>query len=472
MPEVTAADRQDNILNHAKKLYSDGKFKAALAAFKEAILRCPCTRDVLVQSKKLGLSLKDIQISRCHCKDFDLLLASTPPKLCMYKLAKRPCTCGSDVVHCNVSSHLRALDGIIATYEKLQAPAKARQYAILFIITCPHAPQGYLRLAEALRLGDTENSPNTVARCRRIYRQAIQSVEEYGGKVKPVLMLKTLTNMLRMDIGKVKDLSLLCVGKLNIDPQVLRAVLKLLVQLESLELTGTTHPQAVNGIDLDMMPPADICGGLIRAYQRIATLFVHLAPNTKALPPVMELPRLEHLCLRLPESPPNEAIANLAALSWFLELMKPSMTNGTLKSLAISFNSQTQHLFDSVLNKHAIRTLSCMDFIDEEWLSGPEPSCGDRFCTWVQTFPNLTALGVFPQRTMTCGMHVLKVLHNESMIKLIYTNVLAGTMRDHVLAKAKERGITVIEHLDRIPEEGRPWCPSDVLRRLERGHEF
>lgn len=36
MPEVTATDRQNAILDVARKLYSDGKFKAALAAFKEA----------------------------------------------------------------------------------------------------------------------------------------------------------------------------------------------------------------------------------------------------------------------------------------------------------------------------------------------------------------------------------------------------------------------------------------------------
>lgn len=38
MPEVTAANKQDKILNSARKLYSDGKFKAALAAFKEVKL--------------------------------------------------------------------------------------------------------------------------------------------------------------------------------------------------------------------------------------------------------------------------------------------------------------------------------------------------------------------------------------------------------------------------------------------------
>lgn len=36
MPEVTAADRQYAFLDKARKLYGEGKFKAALAAFKEA----------------------------------------------------------------------------------------------------------------------------------------------------------------------------------------------------------------------------------------------------------------------------------------------------------------------------------------------------------------------------------------------------------------------------------------------------
>lgn len=210
MPEVTAADRQNAFLDKARKLYSDGKFKAALAAFKEAsfqtcteamtnnpltltfkaLLRCPCTRDVLVQSKKMGLSLEDIQISRCQCKDFGSLPTLNSPKLSMYKIAKNPCVCGSGVSHCNVTSHLNALDGIIATYEKLDAPVKARQYATLLIITSPRAPEGYLRLAKALRLSDAEQSPDTMMRCRWIYRQAIQSVQTYGNEDHPKLKVR------------------------------------------------------------------------------------------------------------------------------------------------------------------------------------------------------------------------------------------------------------------------------------------
>lgn len=153
----------------------------------KALLRCTCTRDVLVQSKKMGLSLKEIQISRCHCKDFESLPPLGSPRLAMYTLAKRACTCGSDVFHCNVASHLNALDGMIATYEKLEAPVKARQHATLLVITSPRAPEGYLRLAKALRMCDTEQSPETITRCRWIYRQAVQSVQTYGNRDHPKL---------------------------------------------------------------------------------------------------------------------------------------------------------------------------------------------------------------------------------------------------------------------------------------------
>lgn len=153
----------------------------------KALLRCPCTRDVLVQSKKMGLSLKEIQISRCHCKDFESLPPLGSPRLAMYTLAKSACTCGSDVFHCNVASHLNALDGMIATYEKLEAPVKARQHATLLVITSPRVPEGYLRLAKALRMCDTEQSSETITRCRWIYRQAMQSVQTYGNKDHPKL---------------------------------------------------------------------------------------------------------------------------------------------------------------------------------------------------------------------------------------------------------------------------------------------
>lgn len=136
----------------------------------------------MVQSKKLGLSLKEIPIPRCHCKDFESLPIWGSHRLALYKMAKRPCTCGSGLFHCNSQGHLAALEGMIATYEKLDSPVKAREHASLLIIISPRAPEGYLRLAKALRLCDTAQSPDTTARCRWIYRQAIESVQAYGNK--------------------------------------------------------------------------------------------------------------------------------------------------------------------------------------------------------------------------------------------------------------------------------------------------
>ncbi|KAI7788125.1 hypothetical protein LA080_012189 [Diaporthe eres] len=617
MPEVTASDRQKAFLDKARKLYSDGKFKAALAAFKEAsfqtctearandllthslkaLLRCPCTRDVMVQSKKLGLNLKEIQISRCHCKDFESLSTSNSPKLAMYTLAKRACTCGSDVFHCNVPCHLNALDGVIATYEKLEAPVKARQYATLLIITSPRAPEGYLRLAKALRLGDTEQSPETITRCRWIYRQATQSVQTHGDKDHP--KLKIMADLLRMDVialvpaelrtmilenldqsdlcrsmrvskawktacldprlwrhltfigtsrrnlrkgvfnkiitkraqCKAKSLALCGVSKLNIDLPILKATLKALNQLESLSLKGIMVAED-KSMDWQAAPPSDTwsrtlfeeappslkilhMGGFVPVCEpepRSAISAIPMAqsleelclshvtsystgpfllssttwpklrkltmlgfsskeparidleypdnalnyqnpPNSQAvfnnhvLPPVTELERLVHLYMR--DSSPLFArtVHGRGSLAWFMDLIKPSMSNGSLTSLAVTFCPEFQFELDRVLNKAAIHTLSCFDFLDE----GPGSQCGDSFVHWIQGFHNLTTVGVFPQRSEGCWMHVSKVLARESRIETIYTDVLTGQPRDWVLAKAQEKGVKIIE-ASRIPE--------------------
>lgn len=169
--------------------------------------------------------------------------------------------------------------------------------------------------------------------------------------------------------------------------------------------------------------------------------------NNLALPPVRELAQLEHLYLR------DDAIEfgfdrhSFEALSWFVELIEPSMSNGCLTSLAVTFCRDTQTLLDKFLNKAAIRTLSCFDFIDQA--SGV--TCGDTFANWVRGFPNLTTVGIFPQKSDSSWMHVSKVLGQESRIETIYTDVLFGQTRDWVLEKAQEKGVKIIE-ASRIPE--------------------
>lgn len=762
MPGLTATEHQKAFLDKARKLYSDGKFKAALAAFKEvssqtctaavtndwltssfkALLRCPCTRDVLVQSKKLGLSLKEIQISRCHCKDFESLPIPGSHKLAMYTLAKRPCTCGSDVFHCNVPGHLDALEGVIATYEKLQVPVKARQHATLLIITSPRAPEGYLRLAKALRLCDIEQSPETMARCRWIYRQAIHSVQTHGNKdhqklkvcqsycivhpcttptvlMSPIrhmialLLVRLLVNhtdwlsqvlvsLLRRDIvgsvpaelqtmileklgnadlcrsmrvsktwkracldpgvwrhlefirsfgaprrtlrqgvlnnivsrrarGKAKSLTVWGVGDLGIDLTTLKATLQVLSRLESLSLKGvsgvddetmrweeaplgetwsvmafveappclkklqiagfypadasvhwplpSTFPMAQSleelclsqvtsfsvapkllcstvwpklrkltmlslsragpmqvdlvrsfnpilvvqalillqdrlvhatpslkdlrircldaratgstpswesleqlelgmdfqnynlalhpmlGTNVLLAPPAPLVSvpqlrptirslkfpgralSVLDVYEEIAQAYSGTVNNNVTLPPVSELARLEHLYLRDTDHLFAHGVHDVEALGWFMDLIEPSMSNGTLTSLAVTFCPEVRFELDRVLNKDAIRTLSCYDFIDEEYAS----YCGDTFADWVQGFHNVTTLGVFPQKSDSCWMHVSKVLKKESSIETIYTDILVGQPRDWVLAKAKEKGVTIIE-TSHVPE--------------------
>ena len=186
---------------------------------------------------------------------------------------------------------------------------------------------------------------------------------------------------------------------------------------------------------------------VLRAYQKIAQAYPNIAHDDRALPPALELERLEHLYLRDTDLPVVRTVDGLEALAWFMDLIEPSMSNGSLTSLAVTFCPESRFELDRVLNKDAIRTLSCYDFLDEEFAS----RCGDTFAHWVQGFQNLTTVGVFPQKSDVCWMHVSKVLAKESRIETIYTDILAGQPRDWVLAKAKERGVKIIE-TSRIPE--------------------
>lgn len=189
----------------------------------------------------------------------------------------------------------------------------------------------------------------------------------------------------------------------------------------------------------------------LRAYEWIASMYPHahpqMDPNILALPPARELERLEHLYLRDDGIEFGFARRSFDALSWFMELIKPSMSNGCLTSLAVTFAPETQNHLDKYLNKAAVRTLSCFDFLDQD--SGV--TCGDKFVTWVQGFTNLTTVGVFPQKSDSSWMHVSKVLGQESRIETIYTDVLFGQTRDWVLEKAQEKGVKIIE-ASRIPE--------------------
>ncbi|KAJ0120076.1 hypothetical protein J7T55_000929 [Diaporthe amygdali] len=577
---------------------------------------------------------------------------------------------------------------MIATYEKLDSPVKAREHASLLIIISPRAPEGYLRLAKALRLCDTAQSPDTTARCRWIYRQAIESVQAYGNKDHD--KLKVLAGLLRRDIigslpvelrniilgnlsnadlcrsmrvskswkgvcldptlwkhltivknwsaakprplrkrafnniitkraqANVKSLTLWGVYDFGISLETFKATLKVLDRLEFLSLKGT---DGVDGTDLDFpgappchewsksvfegappclktlrlggfrtmdLPPdwplpsripmaqsleelslGHLTGRSVTPRMLLSTVWpkltklkmvrtkdhfplrvdlellakatpslkdlcirdplgcskafsmpvswenlerleltmqspndgVHLGddvlilpklpPTTRSLvfprnaisllgayrqlaqeepdiiqynafltqlghppvsdtgfqPPLTELERLEHLCVKDLGALYDRHI-NFDHLSWFLEFIKPSMTNGSLASLAITFCPETRFMFDKVLNKKAIHTLSCFSFTEQSTVVS---QCGDTFVHWLEGFPYLTTLGVFPQKFEGCWMLLSKVLAKDTRIKTIYTNILTGVWRDWILDRAREKSVKIIE-ADSIPE--------------------
>lgn len=176
-------------------------------------------------------------------------------------------------------------------------------------------------------------------------------------------------------------------------------------------------------------------------HPEVSLRYPDLSLNGPLLPPVTELERLEHLCLRDSGLLFARTVSGLEVLAWFMDLIEPSMSNGSLTSLAVTFCPELRFELDRVLNKDAILTLSCFDFLD----AGLGPHCGDDFAHWVQSFHNLTTVGVFPQKSEGSWMHVSKVLARESRIETIYTDVLKGQPRDWVLAKAREKGVKIVE---------------------------
>lgn len=176
-------------------------------------------------------------------------------------------------------------------------------------------------------------------------------------------------------------------------------------------------------------------------HPEVSLMYPYLSSKGCLLPPVTELERLEHLCLRDTDLLFARTVGSLEILAWFMDLVEPSMSNGSLTSLAVTFCPELRFELDRVLNKDAILTLSCFDFLD----AGPGSQCGDDFAHWVQGFHNITTVGVFPQKSEGSWMHVSKVLARESRIETIYTDVLKGQPRDWVLAKAQEKGVKIVE---------------------------
>lgn len=228
--------------------------------------------------------------------------------------------------------------------------------------------------------------------------------------------------------------------------------------LERLELTTPDRVWALPQLPATIRSVEFIngsAGRLINAYKRLADESLRalqyegdiLPYHEPVLPPVMQLGQLEHLCLLGGDVYSSRSHDSPMSLAWFLEHIEPSLSNGTLTSLAISFDLDIRDALDRALNKEAIRTLGFFGFFNSDLIS----ISSDIIANWVAGFPNLTTLGMFPQKFEGCWMIISKVLAMENMIDTIYTNILTGVWRDWVLEKAEAKGVRII-HADRIPE--------------------
>lgn len=136
-----------------------------------------------------------------------------------------------------------------------------------------------------------------------------------------------------------------------------------------------------------------------------------------------------------------------------VRVIEPSLKNGTLHSLDIFFDPD---LYDPVIQdyKANIHMLSCSDIAMPSIIEGGPRGQVDDFLDWIDGFPNLTTLGVYPHKTEDAWMVVAKVVNrlgDGSRLRRIYTNVLVGAYRDQVLGCAAKKGVEII-HADRMPE--------------------
>lgn len=92
-------------------------------------------------------------------------------KQAIYKLAMKPCTCGSGVKSCRIQAHIDGLNGMAAICGRRKAYKDACKYASLLILIAPDTSTGYLRLAKSMRLQDASEGTDTRKRWEWIYSQ-------------------------------------------------------------------------------------------------------------------------------------------------------------------------------------------------------------------------------------------------------------------------------------------------------------
>lgn len=140
--------------------------------------------------------------------------------------------------------------------------------------------------------------------------------------------------------------------------------------------------------------------------------------------------------------------------SLILHMLKPKVPDAkarTLRSLDIDFVPDLG--YDTYIDKKTIESLSCNDIKNPSIHPGGSPGNADVFLEWLDGFPNLTTLGIFPEMAEHAWMIVAKAirrLDEKSRVERIYTNVLKGVYRDEIIELAGKKGIQII-HADRVP---------------------
>ncbi|PSR89025.1 hypothetical protein BD289DRAFT_431313 [Coniella lustricola] len=166
---------QQALLEQGREQVIAKDWPQALKSFKQAALACACTI-----SRQSGETQRQKSLPICYCKDFASLPIDDGDRLTIYRLAKKPCTCGSDVRSCGSKHHVAALSCLSAAYGLVGDHKQAYRSASLLVIMAPHVPEGYYRMTKALMLKDPGDRLNTKNRCVWIMSQGTASVQTYG----------------------------------------------------------------------------------------------------------------------------------------------------------------------------------------------------------------------------------------------------------------------------------------------------
>lgn len=212
-------------------------------------------------------------------------------------------------------------------------------------------------------------------------------------------------------------------------------------------------------IPLPRLPPGlrslEVPGHHNRSFLSDYKLLAESCKDENGVPVAVPLEQLEHLRLsdyEFPLAGSAEYTTTCIIYDWFTAKLARSVSNGKLWSLDIPFDDIVQSAFDRVLDKNDIRSLSCNALschVDQLGLLSRE---GEQLVTWLDGFPNLTTVGVFPDNPSVGKTMVAKLLsRKDSKIDTIYTNTLSGVYRDEALKVAAEKGIRVV-HAVRVPE--------------------